>query len=77
MTTKYIDKVEFESLNKNLKLIFSEGNKNWDIQLFLNEDNGKYFTKGPYGRWDSICYVELGLKTDEEIQEWIKNIKST
>jgi hypothetical protein len=76
MTTKYLDKVEFEFLNKKLNLVFSEGDKDWDIQLFFNEEDGKYYTRGPYGRWDSVCYVELGIKTDEEVKEWIKNIKN-
>ena len=74
MTTKYLDRHEFESLNTKLTLVFSEGDQEWDIQLFFNEEDGKYYAKGPYGRWDAVCYVELGVKTDKEISEWISSI---
>ena len=76
MTTHYLDKAVFESTDRKLKVIYSEGENDWDIQLFLSQESGKYYAKGPFGRWDTVCYVELGEKTQEEINEWIENIKN-
>ncbi len=76
MSLGYIDVAKFESEHQNLELIEKFGQGEREIAIFLNKDDGKYYCKGAFARWDAICYIQLNTITDREaLQGWIEKMK--
>jgi hypothetical protein len=67
-----IDAEKFEKDNKNLELIHSDEVGSWAVSLYYNKDDGHYYMKGPFARWDAICYIDKGLMTNDQIEEFKK-----
>lgn len=74
---EHLDVKIFESNNTNIQLISTIGSGEWKVELYLNKDDDRYYAKGPFARWDSICYVLLEkITTAQEAEEWIEKMKS-
>ncbi len=52
-------KIETKILNQR-EIYFSGFGDSWDVQIYFNGEDGHYYLKGPFGRWDGICYNDLG-----------------
>ena len=66
-----IDAKAFEARSKNIRMIRSFGEKPWQIEIYFNEDDGSHYAKGPFGRWDAVCYIKLPSNDQKDIEEWI------
>lgn len=74
--TKVIDYNYFESKTSNQKEIYFSGFGNaWDVQIVYNSLDRHYYLKGPFGRFDAICYYDLGPISELEIRSWIANFE--
>jgi hypothetical protein len=70
------DVVEFEKNNKNLKFVGRFGKSVREVSLYFNSDDGKYYYKGPFGRWDAVSYFELtNVTSDEDALKWLNEMK--
>ena len=70
------DVQSFESKHRNLILVTTIGEGPWKIELFLNPDDGFHYAKGPFSRWDSICYVKLSFQDQNHRDAWIKKMSN-
>jgi hypothetical protein len=76
MSLGYIDVTKFESEHQNLELLDKFGEGEREISIFLNKDDGKYYCKGAFARWDSICYIKLNtISSPEALKDWIEKMK--
>ena len=74
--TDHIDVTQFESTHMNVTLVKTIGSGPGKIELFEDGDTGDYFAKGPFARWDAICYVHLEkVKSKEDVAVWIKQME--
>ena len=74
--SKHIDVDQFEAQHPNIQLIESLGEGEWKIELYLDQDTVNYYAKGPFARWDAICYVYLSkLKSSEDVPGWLEQMK--
>lgn len=69
-----IDAKSFEAANKKIQLIQTVGDGPWQIEVYYNSDDGYHYAKGPFARWDAICYVKLPFTDKEKIDDWIKKM---
>jgi hypothetical protein len=77
MSLGYLDVTKFESENINLELIEKWGEGESEISVFVNKDDGHYYCKGPFARYESICYIDLhSISSPEALQDWIQQMKS-
>ena len=71
--------ITFEEFEKNIlnqsEIYFSGFGDSWDVAIYYNQRDGHYYLKGPFGRWDQICYYDLGPLTKSELQVWIDNFE--
>lgn len=75
--SKHLDVTEFESNHPNIDLLETLGTGDWRIELYLDKDSNEYFSKGPFGRWDAICYVKLDkVKSKEGAKNWVEEMKA-
>ena len=78
MNSKFIDVTTFEKNNKNIKIVETFGEQPWEITVILNRDDGFYYAKGPFSRWDSITYIKLvGIDNEEKLDNWVKKMKES
>lgn len=74
--TDHFDVEHFESSHKSLKLIWTIGNGSWKIELYLDAITGHYYAKGPFVRWDAVCYVFLDkVRSQEDVDLWITQME--
>ncbi len=59
---------DFKKKFKNVELVHSDQNGSWAVELYLNKDNGHYFLKGPFERYEMISYTDQGPMRDFQIE---------
>lgn len=69
-----IDVKDFEAQNRNLTLIEQLGERVW---VYLDNENGEYYAKGPFAYHEGVVYLELGKMTTHEIEKWISELKTS
>ena len=75
--SEHLDVAKFEASHPNIDLISTIGSGEWRIELYLNRDNKRYYAKGPFARWDGICYVLLDkVLTDEDASKWVQQMNA-
>ena len=75
--SKHLDVTDFESTHPNLDLLKTLGTGDWKIELYYDRDSNEYFSKGPFARWDAICYVKLEkVKSKEDAEQWVKQMRA-
>jgi hypothetical protein len=76
--TDHLDVAEFESSHQSLKLIRTIGNGPWKIELYLDTISDHYYAKGPFARWDAVCYVFLDkVRSQEDVDLWITQLEGS
>ncbi len=43
-----------------------EDSGSWTLELHYDPDSGLYLEKGPYGRWDAMCFWILEIEKEED-----------
>lgn len=71
------DVKDFEKKFPNLRLIAKFAQGSTEISLHHLGELNVYLEKGPYARWDAVCYEVCEVKDHQGEQDWIENLTKT